>query len=87
MEKKNMREYFRREISPEEVHWVMIELALRSSAFLAVIPVQDLLGLKQEARMNKPSTVKGNWGWRLLPGAFTPAIADRFAALVIHTKR
>jgi 4-alpha-glucanotransferase len=87
MEKKNMREYFRREIGPEEVHWVMIELALRSSAFLAVIPLQDLLGLKEEGRMNKPSTVRGNWQWRVLPGAFTPFLADRLAALIVKTKR
>jgi 4-alpha-glucanotransferase len=87
MEKKNMLEYFHREIKPEEVNWVMIELALRSEAFLAVIAMQDLLGLGKEARMNMPSTVKGNWAWRLLPGAFTPAVADRFAALVINTKR
>ena len=87
VEKKNMREYFRREIKAEEVNWVMIGLALRSAAFLSVIPVQDLLGLKEDARMNKPSPVEGKWAWRFLPGAFTPAIADRFAAMVLETKR
>ena len=87
MEKKNMREYFRRDISSDDVNWVMIDLALRSAAFLAIIPVQDLLGLKDDARMNKPSTVKGNWGWRFLPGALTSQVVDRLAALVVSTKR
>jgi 4-alpha-glucanotransferase len=87
IEKKNMLEYFHREIKPEEINWVMIELALRSVAFLSLIPLQDLLGLKEDARMNKPSTVKGNWQWRLLPGAFTPAIEQRLAALVADAKR
>jgi 4-alpha-glucanotransferase len=87
MEKKNMREYFCRDIAEGEVNWVMIELALRSAAFLAVIPMQDLLGLKEGARMNTPSTVKGNWAWRFMPGAFTPVVADRLASLVMNTKR
>ena len=87
MEKRNMREYFRREITLQEVNWVMIELALRSAAFLSIIPMQDLLGLGQMARMNKPSTVKGNWGWRLLSGSFTMAVADRLAGLVLASKR
>jgi 4-alpha-glucanotransferase len=87
IEKKNMHEYFHRDIKLEEANWVMVELALRSAAFLAVVPLQDILGLKQDARMNKPSTVKGNWGWRLLPGGFTPAMQGRLASLVVKTKR
>ncbi len=87
MEKKNMREYLGRDVTAEDVNWVMIELALRSAAFLSVIPLQDLLGLDERARMNKPSTIKGNWSWRSWPGAFTPAVADRLSALVVGTGR
>jgi 4-alpha-glucanotransferase len=49
----------------EAVHQKMIQLALDSPANLAVIPMQDWLGLGDEARMNIPGTAVGNWRWRL----------------------
>ena len=55
-------------LDPSEPHWSLIELALGSRARLALIPAQDVLGLGEEARMNRPGTVKGNWAWRLEPG-------------------
>ena len=42
-----------------------IRLAYASNATLAIIPAQDLLGLGNEARMNAPATVFGNWQWRI----------------------
>jgi 4-alpha-glucanotransferase len=50
-------------------------------ARLAIIPVQDLLGLSSEARLNTPGTASGNWSWRLPPGALTTGLARRFAEL------
>lgn len=47
-----------------EIHWDLIRLALASVADTAVFPLQDLLGLGTEARMNMPGTATGNWGWR-----------------------
>jgi 4-alpha-glucanotransferase len=66
--------------------WAMIRLAMSSVAALAVVPVQDLLDLGGEARMNLPSTASGNWAWRVTPGqlalgALTPDIAERLAVL------
>lgn len=55
---------------PEEIHWDFIRAALGSRARLAVIPMQDYLGLGREARMNEPSTLGDNWKWRLVPGQF-----------------
>ena len=49
----------------EAMPWPLIRTALASVAQVAVIPMQDLLGLGAEARMNTPATVEGNWGWRL----------------------
>jgi 4-alpha-glucanotransferase len=49
-----------------DIHWRFIKLALSSVANLAVIPLQDYLGLGNEARVNKPATVGDNWKWRLL---------------------
>jgi 4-alpha-glucanotransferase len=48
-----------------EVHWDLIRLAYASVADLAVIPMQDVLGLGSEARMNVPGKADGNWTWRL----------------------
>jgi 4-alpha-glucanotransferase len=67
--------------SGEEIHWDMMRLALGSVADLAIIPVQDVLGLGTEARMNRPGTASGNWTWRLAPGALTAAHARRLRGL------
>jgi len=45
--------------------WQLLELALASSADLAVVPMQDLLELDDGARFNTPGTASGNWSWRL----------------------
>jgi 4-alpha-glucanotransferase len=57
--------------------WSMIELALASVARLAIVPLQDVLGLGSEARMNVPGTSEGNWAWRYDAGALTPDLAER----------
>jgi 4-alpha-glucanotransferase len=57
--------------------WDLVRLALGSVADTAVIPMQDLLGLGSEARMNTPSTVGGNWLWRMRPDALTREAAAR----------
>jgi 4-alpha-glucanotransferase len=64
-----------------EIHWDMIRLALSSVANTAILPVQDLLGLGAEARMNKPGAKRGNWEWRLLEGAFSEEVAERLCVL------
>ena len=48
----------------EQIHWDMIRLALSSVAETAIVPMQDVLGLGTEARMNLPGTAEGNWTWR-----------------------
>ncbi len=47
------------------IHTIMHRLALMSVADLAIVPIQDLLGLDEKAIMNRPGTIKGNWTWRL----------------------
>ena len=58
----------------EEIHWDFVRLALSSVAKLAVIPVQDYLGLGGDARINTPSTLGENWRWRMMPGEITDEI-------------
>jgi 4-alpha-glucanotransferase len=65
----------------KEIHWDFIRLGLASVANTAIIPLQDVLGLGSEARMNTPARESGNWGWRYLPGQLTPEIRNRLAEL------
>jgi 4-alpha-glucanotransferase len=64
-----------------EIHWDFIRAALGSVANIAIIPVQDLVGLGSEARMNLPNSVSGNWTWRLQEGALTGALSARLRDL------
>jgi len=69
-------------LEEEPIQWVMIRTILGSVADLAIIPLQDVLGLGSEARMNLPGTAKGNWRWRFSPGALTPDLAQRLHEMV-----
>jgi len=65
----------------KEIHWDFIRGVLASVANTAIIPLQDLLGLGTEARMNLPNSTEGNWAWRYKPGALTDKIAARLKQL------
>ena len=74
-------------LDPADPSWGLIEIALASRPSLAVIPVQDVLGLGGEARMNQPGDPFGNWSWRLERGQLTPALAERLrAATELHRR-
>lgn len=65
-----------------EFNWALIRAAMASVAEMAIVPLQDILGLSSEARMNLPGTVGTNWKWRYSPDALTDPIADRLAEMV-----
>jgi 4-alpha-glucanotransferase len=62
-----------------DVHWDLIRLAFGSIAHMTVVPLQDVLGLSSEARMNTPGTAGGNWAWRFTEDQLTPQIRQRLA--------
>jgi 4-alpha-glucanotransferase len=64
-----------------EIHWEFIRALEASVADTVLIPLQDVLGLGSEGRMNQPATLGGNWRWRYRDGSLTPAIARRLLAL------
>ena len=64
-----------------DIHWVFIRTVLSSVAQLAVIPLQDVLGLGSEARMNTPNKPTGNWRWRYNPGQLTSEVRERLREL------
>lgn len=70
------------DLKTEQIHWVMMRTILASIADLAIIPLQDVLGLGTEARMNLPGTAKGNWCWRFRQGDLKPELAKRLREMV-----
>lgn len=65
----------------EEIHWDYICLAMRSVADTCIIPMQDYLGLGGSARINTPSTLGGNWCWRMKQGALSGQLAKRISRI------
>jgi len=65
----------------EGMNWAFIRCAEASLADLCLVPLQDVLGLGSEARMNVPSRPDGNWTWRYQPGALTRELASRLATI------
>ena len=63
--RERLLRYIGRRVSADEIHWELVRLAMMSAASLAIFPMQDLLGLNEGARMNRPATREGNWEWRL----------------------
>jgi 4-alpha-glucanotransferase len=76
-----------RKVPANQIHWELIKLAFASIANLAIIPVQDCLGLGESARMNRPGRIKDNWQWRLCPGELTPQISKKIAKLTAICRR
>lgn len=66
---------------PDGIHWDLIRLAMASVADWVVFPLQDVLGLGTEARMNFPGKATGNWAWRYRAEALQPELGDRLRTL------
>jgi 4-alpha-glucanotransferase len=61
--------------------WPIVRAALASVAVLAIAPMQDILGLGSEQRMNTPGTTSGNWGWRYAVGQITDELSPQLRQL------
>lgn len=70
-----------------EINWDFIRAVMGSIANTAIIPLQDVLGLGSEARMNTPNTTNGNWSWRLKNDSLTAGHADRLQRLTEENNR
>jgi len=78
-QKAFVRRYAR--TSDREAVWSLVRLAWSSVADLAIVPLQDLLELDADARMNLPGSSTGNWSWRVRPPQLRPANFDRLRDL------
>lgn len=73
--------------SDTDFAWEMIRLAWHTKARLAVAPLQDVLSLGSEARMNTPGQESGNWRWRFSSDQLTDSLQKRLAELTRRVKR
>ncbi len=80
-QKERVREYLGRDVTEESVHREFIRLAMMSVADISIVPMQDVLGLGGESRLNTPATTQGNWVWRLLPGQLDANLAEELAEI------
>ncbi len=70
-----------------DICWAMIKLAAASVANVCIFPLQDILHLGSEARMNRPAAAEGNWAWRYRVHALHPDFASKLAAITEMTDR
>ena len=75
-DKERLFKYLGHKPPEKDLHWAFIRLSMMSVAHMTLFPAQDILGLGEEARMNRPATSVGNWQWRLIPDQLTPAIKE-----------
>jgi 4-alpha-glucanotransferase len=73
--------------SASDVVRAMIRAAMDSRAELAMVPMQDVLGLGSEARMNLPAEAEGNWAWRMREGDVDVEVASRLRTLIGAAER
>ena len=86
---EQLRNYFKMgdSMDAEEVVWRLVEAAFKSRASMAIIPMQDILGLDTEARMNIPNTIGGNWVWRYRKDHVRSDVLNRLKVLTLQYKR
>lgn len=81
-------EYLDNADTPEdEKYWDFVRMAMMSTADTCIIPLQDYLGLDKKARINKPSTLGGNWVWRMAKGMLFGEVTDKIYRLTRISSR
>lgn len=85
--KKNLEKYLEHGVNAQEAAEAFVLLAMKSRAVLAIVPLQDWLGLGHEARMNTPATIHGNWQWRAGEEMLTDDVNVRIKSLTEVSKR
>ncbi len=87
-QRQKLSRYLGRRKSDDELHWQFVRLAMNSAANLAIVPMQDILGLGQDARMNLPGTFsEKNWAWRMAQRQLTPALAAKLKQVTVQSRR
>jgi malto-oligosyltrehalose synthase/4-alpha-glucanotransferase len=84
---KRLNDYSDKRISKSVIHWELIRMAFASPAGMCIIPMQDYLGLGRNARMNTPSTSRGNWVWKLKEPVTDNRIREKIRNLTVMYNR
>jgi 4-alpha-glucanotransferase len=74
-DKERLFRYLGGKVPVKDLHWELVRLVMMSVANTVIFPMQDILGLGEEARMNRPATLEGNWEWRIVPDMLTTGLA------------
>jgi 4-alpha-glucanotransferase len=81
-EKRNLETYLRTRVNSRNVSALLVDVCYSSVAGIAIVPLQDLLGLDGHSRMNMPSSATGNWDWRVSRSWPSEKLAARLRLLV-----
>ena len=87
VERANVQTYLREIEHDGQIVWAMIKAAATSVANICIFPLQDILHLDSDARMNKPSAASGNWAWRFDRNALHRDFAVKMAELMCMSDR
>jgi 4-alpha-glucanotransferase len=79
--------YLSADTEASSVHWQLINMVMGSASHTAIVPMQDVLGLGNESRMNVPGLAQGNWGWRLQAEQLNEYFAKSMRELTDHSGR
>lgn len=85
--KSRLKKYTHQKVNRKNAHRVLIELVYASAAGLAIVPLQDVLGLAADAKMNDPGKKAGNWRWQLTAGMLNKKTQNYLVDLVINYNR
>ncbi len=85
--RKNLNRYISAKISSKNCHKVLMRIAYGSVAKITIIPMQDVLGLGEKARMNLPATEKGNWLWKVKKKNLKKNVSRYLMKLVLLYRR
>ncbi len=79
--RERLTAYTGKTVNEKNVHLELARMAYASVARTVILPLQDILGLDENARMNIPSTTTGNWSWRIDAKSLAPSVAARLLHL------
>jgi len=86
-ERDNLRKYLKKDVSEDTICDDLMRLAYESNAQYAILPLQDILGLNGDCRMNKPATTNGNWRWRCSSEVLNSELIQKLSGLTVEVGR
>jgi 4-alpha-glucanotransferase len=75
--RRQLERYVGYPVAEENVHQVLARMVYASVANIAILPLADVLGLDESARINTPASAASNWTWRLRPDQLNPAVEEQ----------